>query len=222
MKIITIAAEKGGVGKSTLTATLAVIAALEGRGERVGLLDADPQGSLTAWWNTRSAEWPLIFGLVGTIGQTVASIEAEGLDFLFIDTPPGYSAIRAQAIECADFVLIPTGAGAFDVGGIQSTSEIAKRACVPFRVVLNRAAFRTRLTGDAVIALRQLRDFIEPVVHARQPIMRAIESGRTVAETEPDTPGAAEMRGLWGEIAVVLAALPARKWPRLARMRRAS
>ncbi|HZO49442.1 MAG TPA: P-loop NTPase, partial [Gaiellaceae bacterium] len=41
-RVLAIASGKGGVGKSTLTANLAV--ALSGRGERVGVLDADVYG----------------------------------------------------------------------------------------------------------------------------------------------------------------------------------
>jgi chromosome partitioning protein len=211
MITVVVAAEKGGVGKTTLAVTLAVIATLSGTGARVGLLDADPQGSLTTWWNIRVAEWPLNFSVTGTIAETVAAIAVQGLDFLFIDTPPGYTAIREQAIACADLVLIPTGPGSLDLAGIESTAEIANRARIPYRVALNRAAFRTRLTGDAVLALRELNRFLEPVVHNRQPIIRAIESGRAVVETEPDTPGAAEVRGLWAAIMADLVSLQPRK-----------
>jgi chromosome partitioning protein len=54
MKVIVLASQKGGVGKSTLTGNLAVAADLAGDGPAV-LIDTDPQGSLSAWWNARQS-----------------------------------------------------------------------------------------------------------------------------------------------------------------------
>jgi chromosome partitioning protein len=45
--VITIAQQKGGAGKTTLAAHLAI--AWAGQGRRVALVDIDPQGSLAAW-----------------------------------------------------------------------------------------------------------------------------------------------------------------------------
>jgi len=55
MQVIVFASQKGGVGKTTLTANLGVAAELSGDGPAV-LIDTDPQGSLAAWWNAREAE----------------------------------------------------------------------------------------------------------------------------------------------------------------------
>ena len=47
MKVIVLASQKGGVGKTTLSGNLAVAAELAGDGPAV-LIDTDPQGSLSA------------------------------------------------------------------------------------------------------------------------------------------------------------------------------
>ena len=62
MRILTIASQKGGAGKTTLTAHLAVEAGRAGAGP-VAVVDTDPQGSLSAWWNTRQAATPLFAAL---------------------------------------------------------------------------------------------------------------------------------------------------------------
>ena len=54
MHIITLAAQKGGVGKTTLAVNLAVAA--QAAGVRTALFDLDPQESATAWSERREAE----------------------------------------------------------------------------------------------------------------------------------------------------------------------
>ena len=55
VKIITVAQQKGGAGKTTLAAHVAI--SLMQTGKRVGLLDIDPQGSLTSWYNLRERKY---------------------------------------------------------------------------------------------------------------------------------------------------------------------
>src|SRR5438552_1935151 len=57
MYTIVAASQKGGSGKTTLSGHLAVEAARAGAGE-IALIDTDPQGSLAAWWNARTAPNP--------------------------------------------------------------------------------------------------------------------------------------------------------------------
>jgi cellulose biosynthesis protein BcsQ len=59
MRIVTIASQKGGAGKTTLAAYLAVEAEHTGAGP-VAVVDTGPQGSLAAWWNSREAPTPLL------------------------------------------------------------------------------------------------------------------------------------------------------------------
>ena len=59
MDVIVLASQKGGAGKTTLAAHLAVAAEAAGDGPAV-LIDTDPQGSLSAWWNVRVSETPVL------------------------------------------------------------------------------------------------------------------------------------------------------------------
>jgi chromosome partitioning protein len=57
VRVLALASQKGGSGKTTLSGHLAVQAQRAGAGPVV-LIDIDPQGSLADWWNEREAEYP--------------------------------------------------------------------------------------------------------------------------------------------------------------------
>lgn len=88
MKIIVLASQKGGAGKTTLAAHLAVAAEKAGDGPCV-LIDTDPQASLAAWWNVRQDERPSFAPT--TLKELPGKLEAlasAGYAYAFIDTPP--------------------------------------------------------------------------------------------------------------------------------------
>ena len=88
-KIITVAQQKGGAGKTTIAANLAV--ALARMGKTVTLLDTDPQGSLGRWFMMRR-EMGLTDIEFSTASAWGVSYECDKLrksaDFVLIDTPP--------------------------------------------------------------------------------------------------------------------------------------
>ena len=95
MRTIVIASPKGGTGKSTLAGHLAVEAERQGCGP-VAIIDTDPQGTLSDWWNARQAPTPL-FAAVDT-SQLPLRLEAlrdHGIELVLIDTPAGLHANHA-------------------------------------------------------------------------------------------------------------------------------
>src|SRR5262250_953180 len=108
-RVFAIAQQKGGVGKTTLAAQLAVAWSRNGR--RVALLDTDPQGSLAAWYAARRKtlnggdEGRLA---VTTIGgwRTAAEVEraATANDIVLIDCPPHAETDARVAMRAADLV----------------------------------------------------------------------------------------------------------------------
>jgi len=90
--VITIAQQKGGAGKTTLAAHLAI--AWAGQGRNVALVDIDPQGSLAAWHALRTerlgdGKTGLAFAAI-TGWRTAAEVErrARDHDIVVIDSPP--------------------------------------------------------------------------------------------------------------------------------------
>lgn len=211
MKTIVLAAAKGGVGKTSLTAALATAAGLDMPDVRVGIVDLDPQGSLTHWWNVRAQDRPQLCDLAGAaLSAALPGLRAAGIDLLFADCPPGFSAILRAAIEAADLVLVPAQASALDLAAIASTVGMASRAGVPHRTVLNRAVFRSRIAGHAVRLLRERGGMLWPPVHQRVEIAAAMAWGRTALETQPAGAAAREIAALWQGVRAVLDATPDR------------
>ena len=84
MKVISFTNQKGGAGKSTLAINLAVAA--ERAGEKVCIVDLDPQGTIGNWYNIRTSETPLPLAVATrasfqksySLGQAVMEFEEEG------------------------------------------------------------------------------------------------------------------------------------------------
>ena len=156
-KVITVAQQKGGSGKTTLAANLAV--ALSREGHRVAVLDTDPQGSLGRWFMTRreTRDPGMDFATASAWG---VSYECEKLrrhyDFVIIDTPPKADADLRPAIREADLVLVPVSASQVDVWATEGILDLARRAGRPVLIVLNRAKAGTRVVGEVTAALTEL------------------------------------------------------------------
>lgn len=201
MQTITIAATKGGVGKTSLAATLATAALAARPGISVGLVDLDPQGSLTSWWNRRDRREPQLLHLPeGDFTFDKKQAEAAGFDLIIIDCPPGFSDILAEAICHADLVLLPTGPSALDLEAMDLAETLAESFLMTRHFVLNQAVFRSRLEGRAARELRGRGHLMRQVIHHRVVIAEAMRTGLTALEVEPTGAAAREFAALWAEV----------------------
>jgi chromosome partitioning protein len=108
MKTLAIISGKGGAGKTTLAVHLAVHA--NTRKRKVGIVDADPQGSASHWYRLRDAPEPPLKQLVaGELMKFQAQVE--DVDMLVVDSAPAHSADMRAIVTAADFVLIPCRPG---------------------------------------------------------------------------------------------------------------
>jgi len=200
MQIIGIASQKGGSGKTTLAGHLAVQAEAAGASP-VALIDTDPQGSLSAWWNAREAETPCFARTTAaTLKQDVEQLRELGMKLLFIDTPPAIEATIGDVIELCDLVLIPVRPSPHDLRAAGATVELVERAGKPLIFIINAATPRARITNEAVMALSQHGTLAPVILHQRTGFAASMIDGRTVGEIKGEARSAEEIASLWDYI----------------------
>ena len=195
MKIVTFAASKGGVGKTSLCATLSAFAA---RSNKVVITDLDPQGSLTSWWNKREAETPYFLeSSRDTLKETIKTAEQNGFDYLFIDTPPAFMEAIDEAIKLADFILVPCQPSPIDLDAISRTLESIEENNKPFAFVINRIIARTRIGAQTTSLLANHGRIAGIPIAQRTPYATAFIDGRTAPELTEGKQAEEEMFELW-------------------------
>jgi chromosome partitioning protein len=200
VKTLAIVSQKGGVGKTTLATGLAV--ASERAGARTAIFDVDPQGSAAFWNDTRQAEAPAVVAVppVRLAHMLKAATEA-GTDLVIVDAPPVAKDIAFQAVENADFILVPTRPAVLDVMATTETLKLIKRASDPPKpsaVVVTFCPTQGREVADTENAIRQLGAILAPVrIHNRVAYSRAQQTGLTATEFEPDGKAALEIQRLY-------------------------
>jgi len=168
-KIITIAHQKGGVGKSTLAINLAICFQDQ---LSVALVDTDLQGSL---YHIRE-DFPDLAIIGADRFQDIRQLD---YDLIIVDTPPYLSSRLPELFLYSDFILVPTKAGFFDVMAIRSTLALIKEAQrnashLKAGIVLNMVKPRSGITRE-VAELLQTMDtpLLNTRIHDRVSIARS-------------------------------------------------
>src|SRR6478752_1923091 len=197
MYTIVAASQKGGSGKTTLSGHLAVEAARAGTGE-IALIDTDPQGSLAAWWNARTAPTPrFVKAGLPDLEEALAALDRAGVKIAVIDTPPAITQSISRVVAHADLVIVPTRPSPHDLRAVGATVDIAERHGKPVVFVINAATARARITGESAVALSQ-HGMVAPVtLHHRVDFAASMVDGRTVGEAAPGSASAKEISELW-------------------------
>jgi chromosome partitioning protein len=168
-KIITIAHQKGGVGKSTLAINLALCFQDQ---LSVALVDTDLQGSL---YHIRE-DFPELV-IIGA--DKLTDIQKLAYDLIIVDTPPYLSNRLSELFLYSDFILVPTKAGFFDVMAIRSTLALIRDAQlkapnIKAGIVLNMVKPRSGITQDVAELLESMdTSLLKTRIHDRISIARS-------------------------------------------------
>lgn len=208
--IVAIAQQKGGAGKTTLAVQLGVAWLCAGR--RVAMLDIDPQGSLSAWFEVRrrrcaeADDGLLVQGLSGwRLGNELRRLRRE-FDLIVVDSPPHAESDARAAIREADLALVPCQPHALDVWASAPTLELARSAGTDALLALNRVPPRGRAAEQMraeIVAQRW--PLAGALLGNRQAYAASIGEGRGVAETAPGSAAGREIAALADEVLARLA-----------------
>jgi chromosome partitioning protein len=205
LNILTLASRKGGSGKSTLAAHLA--AHVHKASQRCLLVDCDPQGSLSVWHNLRGTGEPELKIAARGVDHIVAAAKRDGIDWVFIDTPPNMSMVVTDAIQAATLVVIPARPSILDLEAVKDTIAVARQFRKPYAVVINGAPARRDDVESPLVAFarEKLVSYRVPVwggqITNRADYILAVGAGEGVREYDADSRAAGEIGRLWSAIA---------------------
>ncbi|WP_167858774.1 ParA family protein [Methylobacterium nonmethylotrophicum] len=202
MRTVVLASQKGGVGKSTLAASLAACAASDG--EMVVAVDLDPQGSFAEWGRLRQAERGVESNLRFRVVRPAdlsdfhrRVMEHGATTTLLIDTAGTFDSTVDQALRHSTLCLVPTRASAPDLKALRPTIERLRFLERKFAFVLNGVDSRSPgRTADALAVLKAAGD-VASVITQRAAFADSMASGFGVTELDARGAAASEVNGLW-------------------------
>jgi chromosome partitioning protein len=208
MKTIAFVTQKGGSGKTTLSASIAV-AATEA-GENVVALDLDPQGSLARWGSRRELEAPLIDRLgddrLAQLPQILQALKAKGYTLVILDFPGHLSTAGNLALESIDLAMVPTRPTTLDLQAAMPTTQTLAQFQKPFLFVLSQCLPGTKArANEAAAGLASLGVLADSMIVQRIDHQDALAAGKGVTEFAPYGKAAEEIRALWASISKALA-----------------
>lgn len=215
MEAIAVISQKGGSGKTTTAVNLAVAA--QEAGKSVLVIDLDPQASATQWHRARCEA--LGEGATPHVQPThpaglesvLKEANAQGVDWVIIDTAPQTDSNAVAAIEAADHVLAICRTTIVDLRAIMNTLRLCRLRDVKPHVVLTQfepqGPIRTETT-------RTLEGMDVQVLHEglghRIAYQHAMIDGQGVTEYDPGGKASAEARALYKSVCH-LAIMPSKR-----------
>ena len=199
--------QKGGVGKTTLSVSIAHELARRTNPEDVLLVDADPQQSSLSWSEVRDGTLP--FSVIGmakkSLHRDLPAI-AKNYKHVVIDGPPRVTDLARTCIMASDVVVIPCTPSPYDIWASEETVNLTKEASVykenlKCYFAINRKIANTAIGRDVVDVLNDMdMNVLNSHICQRVIFAEAAASGKTVFDLDPESKASEEIRNLVDEI----------------------
>lgn len=204
-KIIAVLNQKGGAGKTTLSTNLA--RALQLGGDKVLLVDSDPQGSARDWNAAGEGELLPVIGLDRpTLAKDIQAI-LDNQDWLVIDGAPQIAELAVAAIKCADVILIPVQPSPYDVWACEDLVDIIKtrqevtNGKPKAAFIISRVIKNTQLSKEIGEALEGYGlPVFKHFTSQRVIFPKSAATGSTVLDVDETGEAAAEIRAIAQEL----------------------
>lgn len=197
MQVVSFVTQKGGSGKSTTAASVAVAAFEEGR--RVFILELDRQGALTDWAENRKTEEGPEFERIdaAALEKALATLDGAGYELAIIDTPGVDNPHINAVMRVSNLCLIPCRPTATDLPGCMPTVQSLIRLEKPFAFILTQCPARSSRVDETRAGLSALGLIAEPPIVSRADHQDAMAAGVGVTEFNSTGAAANEIRQLW-------------------------
>jgi len=221
VQVVALVNSKGGCGKSALARALSLLAATpdDGAALRVALVDLDPQQTVAAWWSRRGAASgvcgemrnPDLFGETNvSAAEAIERLRESGLyDLAVVDTPPAFLEELAEVLASATVALIPLLPDIDNITATRDAIVLARRAGVPFRVVINRAPSARQADMAREILARALgaEHIAQAAIRDRVAYSQAHDVGKAAHEMKSaaSREAAKDLQLIWSEVRDLLA-----------------
>ncbi len=205
--IIGVLNQKGGVGKTTISLSVAHELTRKNKKNKILVVDADPQQSSLSWSEVRESSPP--FDVIGfakkSLHRDLPSI-ALGYDFVVIDGPPRVTELARSCIMASDVVIVPCTPSPYDIWASSETVNLIAESKVykeklKSAFMINRKIVNTAIGRDVTDALEDLKTQVL-ISHVCQRVIFAesAASGMTVFDMEPEGKASQEIVNLTNEI----------------------
>ena len=196
--VIAVVQQKGGVGKSTVSAHLAV--EFSQKGFSVALIETDPQGTLNNWYELRQSwqkEISFIFSHINGWKISNEISKHADCDLVIIDSPPHTEAETRTIIRAADLVLIPMQPSPIDCWSAVTTIKLAEYENKPIKVLMNRFNSNTKISKNI---RSQVPYKMNSYLSNRISFVTSMLQGKCATEVATNSAAAKEVNAVVGEI----------------------